>query len=81
MQTDLTLYLADVVSLSIERVPHKGLVRIKIKGEKGGWADEMSITLWGNQLTRTMPEITDTTSDEPPPEALLKAVEAEDADL
>ena len=37
--------------------------------------------MWGNPLERTMPEITDTTSDEPPAEAMLAAIEEEEADI
>lgn len=74
MQTDQTIYLTDASTITIERVPHKGLVRIKIKGKDGGFPDELSLTVWGNPLERTMPEITDTTSDEPPAEAMLAAI-------
>lgn len=65
MQTDQTIYLVDAVTITIERVPNKRLVRIKIKGREGGFADELSLTVWGNQLERTMPQIIDTVSDEP----------------
>lgn len=80
MQTDQTIYLVDAVTIAIERVPNKRLVRIKIKGKEGGFADELSLTVWGNQL-EGMPEITDTTSDEPPTGALIAAVEDEEADV
>ena len=32
MQTDQTIYLTDAATIAIERVPQKGLVRIKITG-------------------------------------------------
>lgn len=75
MQTDQTIYLVDAVTIAIERVPNKSLVRIKIKGKEGGFTDELSLTVWGNGLEGRMPEITFTTSDEP---ALIDAVEDED---
>lgn len=77
MQTDQTIYLVDAVTIAIERVPNKRLVRIKIKGKEGGFTDELSLTVWGNQLEGRMPEITDTTTDEPPISALIDAVEDE----
>ena len=66
MHTDQTIYLMNAKTITIERVPSRGLIRIKIHGaEGGGFADELSLTIWGDQLKMTMPEITDTTSDEP----------------
>lgn len=85
MQTDQTIYVTDAHSISIERVPQKGLVRIKITGERGGFADEVTLTVWGlrdpHTLDAKLPEITDTTSDEPPAEAMLAAIEEEEADI
>ena len=66
MHTDQTIYLTNAKTITIERVPSRGLVRIRIKGaDDGGFGDEMALTIWGDQLKMTMPKITDTTSDEP----------------
>lgn len=86
MQTDQTIYLTDAATIAIERVPQKGLVRIKITGERGGgFADEVTLTVWGlrdpHTLDAKLPEITDTTSDEPPVKAMLAAIEQEEADI
>jgi hypothetical protein len=79
MQTDQTIYLTDATTITIERVPSRGLVRIKIKGKEGGVADEVSLTIWGNALERTMPEITDTTS--PEPAISVEELDDEEADI
>jgi hypothetical protein len=79
MQTDQTIYLTDATTIAIERVPSKGLVRIKITGKAGGFADELSLTIWG--IERTMPEITDTTSDEPSVVHVLAELDTEEADI
>lgn len=81
MQTDQTIYLTDATTITIERVPSKGLVRIKITGKEGGFVDGLSLTIWGNALERTMPEITDTTSAEPSLVHVLAELDAEDADI
>lgn len=66
MNIDASFYLMNVKSVTIERVPDKGLLRIKIKGEQGGYGDDVSLTLWGDILKDAMPEIIDTVSDESP---------------
>jgi hypothetical protein len=67
MDVDATLYVSDARTITIERVPNRGLVRIKIRGAgEGSYCDEVSITVWGEPIERTMPEIIDTTSDQPP---------------
>lgn len=68
IEIDATLYITDVRQITIERVPHKGLVRIKIKGKDTGFCDEMSLTVWGLKLVSgeapEMPEIIDTTNND-----------------
>jgi hypothetical protein len=66
MDVDATLYVSDARTITIERVPNRGLVRIKIRGAgEGSYCDEMSITVWGDPTERTMPEVIDTTCDQP----------------
>ena len=84
IEIDATLYITDVRQITIERVPNKGLVRIKIKGKDTGFCDEMSLTVWGPKLTKTiapeMPEIIDATKEEPPATLVVER-EDEDADI
>jgi hypothetical protein len=64
METDQIIYVTNAKTITIERVPNKGLVRIKVCGEGDGpLSDTLSLTVWGDVLT--MPEIIDTTSAEP----------------
>jgi hypothetical protein len=84
IEIDATLYITDVRQITIERVPNKGLVRVKIKGKDTGFCDEMSLTVWGLKLVSgeapEMPEIIDTTVAEPPA-ILVVEREDEDADI
>ena len=83
MLTDQTIYLTGAKTITIERVPNRGLVRIKVRGPEGGFTDELSLTIWGDQLKPEMPEIIDTTSPEPAL-GLVRVVaelDAEEADI
>jgi hypothetical protein len=73
IEADQTMYVTGARTITITRVPNKALVRVQIKGAQGDWGG-ISITAWGDHAK--LPEIIETTGDEPPVVLVEAAEEA-----